>query len=741
MSEATGGAGSSLPTAVLTFAGISTLVAVIVSGMSIHLQLRNYRKPALQRMVVRIMVMVPIYAVSSLISLFSLEAAFFIDAIRDIYEAFVIYCFFVLLLSYLGGERSLPDHASRTTAQGSRLPHVSDPYMFLFLKRGILQYVQVKPVLAVVTLILKALGKYNEGTFRANSGYLYVSIVYNTSICLSLYCLAVFWMCVNDDLKPFRPVPKFLCVKGILFFSFWQAIFISILVSAGVITHLGPYTRDEDKDKIALALTDTLICLEMPFFAFAHAYAFAYTDFIDSKTMYVARMPMYYAIRDAFGLRDVVADSRATLRGEGMDYREFEPSEGYMHQGEGRDRRIRAGLRYSQGGKRKYWLPQPAERLHVGGGTGGGGRVREAVDSALGRDGLDDVHAPLMAAQEEDVVHLAPDLAAAEVERTQQEPNIWEGLGSANDPEDGYGLPFEDLEELGDEEVYEHSRQFMFGDYNYPTIDVSSEHARTRMWDEEERVLRDERSAWFSPIRGAPGHAALEARERPRWEGYGAVGRTVSRPAPSRGDSSFGEGGGRLIDHNEGPVPEGVDVRLKWTKAPPPHSRTNSNASQGRGQGHVPPRPGHHTRTSFGSTPGSSPGAGSSSRTPPSASRSTSVLPPDAVDLVVEDPDAAPEERRKGEPPMGGSGLKKVYRRGFVDEDEEGDVVEGEVDVRDEREGLRTPTRMDVGETVLRTIESDSEEDIHGEGIVARATTPPAHTRFVPSDTEDNPWL
>ena len=38
------------------------------------------------RMVVRIMVMVPIYAVSSLISLFSVEAAFYIDAIRDIYE-------------------------------------------------------------------------------------------------------------------------------------------------------------------------------------------------------------------------------------------------------------------------------------------------------------------------------------------------------------------------------------------------------------------------------------------------------------------------------------------------------------------------------------------------------------------------------------------------------------------------------------------------------------------------------
>ena len=38
------------------------------------------------RLVVRIMVMVPLYAISSLISLFSLGSAFVIDAIRDIYE-------------------------------------------------------------------------------------------------------------------------------------------------------------------------------------------------------------------------------------------------------------------------------------------------------------------------------------------------------------------------------------------------------------------------------------------------------------------------------------------------------------------------------------------------------------------------------------------------------------------------------------------------------------------------------
>ena len=65
---------------------------------------------------------------------------------------------------------------------------------------------QVKPIIAVVIIILKATGKYNEGDLRATSGYFYVSLVYNFSICMALYCLAIFWMCVNDDLKPFRYV-------------------------------------------------------------------------------------------------------------------------------------------------------------------------------------------------------------------------------------------------------------------------------------------------------------------------------------------------------------------------------------------------------------------------------------------------------------------------------------------------------------------------------------------------------
>lgn len=44
-----GGAGSQLPGTVLWLSGASTVVAVLVSAGSIWMQLKNYRKPLLQR--------------------------------------------------------------------------------------------------------------------------------------------------------------------------------------------------------------------------------------------------------------------------------------------------------------------------------------------------------------------------------------------------------------------------------------------------------------------------------------------------------------------------------------------------------------------------------------------------------------------------------------------------------------------------------------------------------------------
>ncbi|EJT99726.1 DUF300-domain-containing protein [Dacryopinax primogenitus] len=523
-----GGAGSSLDPVLLLFCGLSTLLSTVVGAASVYYQLKNYRKPHLQRQVIRIMVMVPVYAISSLISLFSLEAAFFIDAFRDIYEAYVIYCFFHLLLAYLGGDRALlimlhgrpPKTYLPPMNLFKRECDVSDPFVFLGLRRGIFQYVQVKPLLAVATMILKATNTYHEGTFKFNDGYLYVSVIYNTSICISLYCLAMFWKVVSHDIQPFRPVPKFLCVKGIIFFSFWQSIFISILVSAGAIPRMGPYT---DQEHISIGLNDMLICFEMPFFAFAHWYAFNYHDYIDDSVRLVARMPFMYAFRDAFGVKDVMEDAKATMQGGGS-YRYYEPAEGGMHQGSGRERRIRAGLRYAQGGKKKYWIPVPRSE---GSATTGPVNAINKRWEERGRD--QEAYAPLMAEQEARVVH------ADNGELAQD--------GYAEDEFDRLSLDFDlpsRTEEDEQELLYAKARLLEFGDGNYPVIDCSDEAAKRWMHQVEQGIVSGRMSAVGRGVRERVRLLSDPTASAGALSGYGAL---PGSPSPGRVERSLSTDG------------------------------------------------------------------------------------------------------------------------------------------------------------------------------------------------------
>lgn len=173
--------------------------------------------------------MVPIYAISSWVSLISLKAAFFVDPIRDVYEAFTIYTFFQLLINFLGGERSLIIMMHGRAPKEHVWPidyllpkvDIGDPHTFLAIKRGILQYAWLKPVLAIAAIIMKATGTYQEGYVGLKSGYFWSGIIYNLSVTLSLYSLGMFWVCMSQDLQPFRPVPK---VSSPCFTHFWGRV-------------------------------------------------------------------------------------------------------------------------------------------------------------------------------------------------------------------------------------------------------------------------------------------------------------------------------------------------------------------------------------------------------------------------------------------------------------------------------------------------------------------------------------
>lgn len=429
-----GGTGQKLTAATIIVAGVAALIATCLSAVSIVLQAKNYRKPHLQRYVVRILLMVPIYSIASWTSMISLKAAQFVDPIRDIYEAFTIYTFFQLLINYLDGERALiiMTHGREPVSHLWPMNHVlarvdiSDPHTFLAIKRGILQYAWLKPILSVAAIIMKATNTYQEGYVGLKSGYFWSGIIYNISVTLSLYSLGLFWVCMHNDLQRFRPVPKFLCVKLIIFASYWQGFMLSILVWLGAIPdNVEGYTPDN----LAAAIQDALICIEMPAFAIAHWYAFSWQDFAHQNAL-CARMPVRFAFRDAFGIVDLVEDTKQTFVGNRYGYRHFDSGDKIMPHEESRARlgKLKEGMRYQRGGKGKYWIPTPGQ-----------------VDRQVNRD------------------------------LNERDPLL---EGTAGGPSEQYNYAngtFHDIDDdklrdPEDERLYDKARDLEYGDWNYPVI-------------------------------------------------------------------------------------------------------------------------------------------------------------------------------------------------------------------------------------------------------------------------------
>ncbi len=73
--------------------GVFSLAACILTSIQISQHWKHWTHPPSQRLVVRILLMVPVYAISALASLTFLDLSVYIDFSRMCYEAFVIYTY------------------------------------------------------------------------------------------------------------------------------------------------------------------------------------------------------------------------------------------------------------------------------------------------------------------------------------------------------------------------------------------------------------------------------------------------------------------------------------------------------------------------------------------------------------------------------------------------------------------------------------------------------------------------
>ncbi|KAI6941212.1 DUF300-domain-containing protein, partial [Hortaea werneckii] len=609
----------------------------------------NYRKPLLQRHVIRILIMVPIFSAASWASLTSLRVAFWIDPFRDVYEAFTLYTFFQLLVAYLGGERSLiiMMHGRPPVPHLWPLNHVcgkvdiSDPHTFLSIKRGILQYTWIKPLLAFATVIMKATGTFREGILSVQSGYFWTGLIYNVSICWSLYDLALFWVCTSDDLQAFRPMPKFICIKGIIFASWWQGFFLSILVWLGAIPSVGGgYTADN----LAAAIQDALICFEMPLFALSHWYAFSWKDYAD-RTISDARMPIRFALRDAFGPRDLIEDAKETFSGNKYDYRYFDAENNVIAHEESSSRRarMREGMRYERGGRGKYWIPSP-----------GGANDKQPLLSKVA-----DSHARTMSPGNGN--HRSTSRGAKKDYGTQQPSEDEPSSSSSFNP--NHLLLLDPEEEL----LYVSARALEFGDWNYPVINTHYATRHDRLRSDPNIISPSTNRAILQP--GAKDNRQRrksriqEIREDVQRGGAGGGGQGVAKRSRGSRGSNSGKDGDDESERN-------TSSSSAATAAHVPDVLKSATSKGKEKLAHLPVVGGalpHQTRNDRGGSRDDD-------------DNDDTENPDQLVDLVVEDKQAEEIARvraRKEGGPAWNEGEQRVFVKTFAaGDDEEGEEAE-----------------------------------------------------------------
>lgn len=357
-----------IPDVLFKFCTFTSVVSVMISCYTIASHLKAYRKPQEQRMCIRILFMVPLFAITTYITSSGLISTFYskilLQPLQEIYESFIIYTFFTYLIYILGGERKILMEVAwknKNTVKhpliGKILPSIdiSNPKDFLFIKRGILQYVWFKPFFIIGNLIVDFNETDTNSDLWVSKLKFWLLIGYNISATLSLYELAIFWKCLYKELVQFGPWPKFLCVKLIIFASYWQSILLMILQHFGVFKqHVN--LKEEDMGYI---YQNVLLCLEMIPFAIGHLVAFSNEPYTYKKLPESSRLSFRYALKDCLGNRDLVVDSYNTFFGTEYSYRNFDAAKATLNSkadARTRNARITEGLRFSNKGKEQYWL-------------------------------------------------------------------------------------------------------------------------------------------------------------------------------------------------------------------------------------------------------------------------------------------------------------------------------------------------------------------------------------------------
>lgn len=271
--------------------GMFTLLTCLIALWHMNSHVTHWNKPEVQKKILAILWMPPIYAVCCWLSLVFAKFEPALEIVTSSFEAYVIYMFMALMVSHIAngdqqgtirsrrrGSQDIPwewESVIRIFERKEVPPSLrccgkfKTPRDAFYLLMGFgIQFVLIVPFVSICNWIFH-LENVTGGWWDVRCPYFYTSMVSNISVTFALYALYKFYHITHDEraIASINPWPKFLCIKGVIFMTYYQGIVLDVLANVGFV--------DGNTGRVA---QNFIICIEMFLAALVHPFVFGYEE-------------------------------------------------------------------------------------------------------------------------------------------------------------------------------------------------------------------------------------------------------------------------------------------------------------------------------------------------------------------------------------------------------------------------------------------------------------------------------
>lgn len=89
---------------------------------------------------------------------------------------------------------------------------------------GVFQYCCIRVLFTIVSVVTEVFDRYCEHSLSPAFGHIWVTVFNAASVTVAMFCLIQFYIQLRVDLAEHKPFMKVLCIKLVIFFSFWQTV-------------------------------------------------------------------------------------------------------------------------------------------------------------------------------------------------------------------------------------------------------------------------------------------------------------------------------------------------------------------------------------------------------------------------------------------------------------------------------------------------------------------------------------